>query len=234
MNVSAIILAAGLGERMGSEHNKILLDICGRPLLLYSVRAFGQVSAIGEIVIVVRAGEEAAVQAALEGFDRPIRFVQGGEVRRDSSLSGVRAARGEHVLIHDGARPFATSALIERVIEAAARHSAAIPVLPAADTLHVRRSDAATLVRTLDRTSIVQAQTPQGFARSLVLDALERAPESVTDDAAAVLALGHAVHCVDGDPRNLKVTRPEDVVMAESIARVLAAEGSSDIRTPVV
>lgn len=233
MNVSAIILAAGLGERMGSEHNKILLDICGRPLLLHSVRAFGQVSAIGEIVIVVRAGEEAAVRAALEGFDRPIRFVQGGEVRRDSSLFGVRAARGEHVLIHDGARPFATSALIERVIEATARHGAAIPVLPVADTLHVR-SDAATLVRTLDRMSIVQAQTPQGFTRSLVLDALERAPENVTDDAAAVLALGHAVHCVDGDPRNLKVTRPEDVVMAESIARVLAAEGLSDIWTPVV
>jgi len=232
MSVSAVILAAGLGQRMGSEHNKILLSICGHPLLWHSIGTFGLVSTISEIVVVVRAGEEDAVQAALDGLDISVRFVHGGERRRDSALSGVRAARNEHILIHDGARPFATASLIERVIEAAERYDAAIPILGAADTLHVR-SEIDTLVRTLDRTSIVRAQTPQGFARSLILDALEHAPKNVTDDAAAVMALGHSVHCIDGDPRNVKVTRPEDIAVAEGIAHVLAAEGASDVSEPV-
>jgi len=218
MSVSAVILAAGLGERMGSDGNKVLLDLCGHPILLYSVRAFRRVSAISEILVVVRPGEEEAVRTALGEFGKSIRFVPGGSVRRDSALSGVRAARGEYVLIHDGARPFASPELIERVIEAAVRHDAAIPVLDATDTLHVR-SETDMLVRTLDRTTVVRAQTPQGFARSMILDALEQAPENVTDDAAAIMTRGHAVHCVDGAPRNVKITRPEDIPQAEEIAR---------------
>ncbi|MBU0596197.1 2-C-methyl-D-erythritol 4-phosphate cytidylyltransferase [Candidatus Bipolaricaulota bacterium] len=232
MNVSAVVLAAGLGERMGSERNKMLVDICGQPLLLYSVRTLSQVPAINEILIVVRHGEEDTVRAALEGFDRPIRFVRGGETRRDSALFGVRAARGDHVLIHDGARPFADVSLIERVVEAATCHDAAIPVLAATDTLHVR-SEGDMLTGTFDRTSVVHAQTPQGFARLLILNALEHAPVDATDDAAAVMALGHAVRCVAGDPRNIKVTRPEDIVIAESIARARVAGTAHDTSEPV-
>ena len=89
------------------------------------------------------------------------------------------------------------------------------------------------LVRTLDRASIVRAQTPQGFLRSVILDALENAPDDVTDDAAAVLASEHPVQCVAGDPCNLKITHPEDIAVARGIARALAAEGDATFRHPV-
>ena len=230
--VSAIILAAGLGERMGAAGNKMLLTLAGEPLLLHAVRPFACHPEISEVVIVVRPDEEGAVEAVLEPLGRSVRLVPGGATRRDSALHGVRSAVGSHVVIHDGARPFTRDALITRVLDATLRHGAAIPVLPSADTLHVK-NERNRLVRTLDRASIVRAQTPQGFLRSVILDALEHATRDITDDAAAVLASGNPVHCVAGHPYNLKITHPEDIALARGIARALAAEGDAHARHPV-
>ena len=217
MSVSAVILAAGLGERMGGEANKVLLTLCGDPLLLRAVRPFALHPRISEIVVVVRDGEAEFITEALASLDRPIHLVDGGAARRDSALHGVRAASGTHVLIHDGARPLVGIDVIERVIDATIQYGAAIPVVPSVDTLHVRDANGA-IERTLDRTRIVRAQTPQGFERPLILEALGQASQDVTDDAEAVMTSGHPVQCVAGDARNIKITRPEDLSMAAAIA----------------
>ena len=216
MTVSGVILAAGRGERFGWEKNKIFLQLQGRPILTHTVTAFLQSSAVSELVVVIREGEEEEVRRILAALSLSIRLVHGGETRRDSALAGVRASRGEIVLIHDAARPFPSQALIERVIEGARHHSAVVPVLSVTDTL--LREARGRLLDPLDRRAWVRAQTPQGFRRALILPSLEAADPAVTDDASAVLAKGEDVHAVRGEVWNLKITHPEDLDLARAIA----------------
>lgn len=221
VNTSAVILAAGRGARFGGEGNKAWAALAGRPLLGHSLAAFARWGEAGEIVLVVRAGEEPRATALARDLGRTVHVVTGGERRCDSARAGLAAATGEYVLVHDGARPLVSPDLIRRVSEAARRHGAAVPVLPMADT--VRYARAGFLRRdAVDREGLVQIQTPQGFRRDLLLRAYaeaEREGVDLPDDAAAMLLLGHPVAVVAGDPANLKVTRPEDLDLA---ARLLA------------
>jgi len=226
MRVTAVILAAGRGHRMGGSDSKTFLPIAGQPLLAHAFRAFATSPMIDEIILVVAPDEEDRVRGMLPPAALSISFVPGGDVRRDSSIAGVEAASGEIVLIHDGARPFPSPALIERVIRGAVEHGACAPVLPVADTLRPIADDGLLLPDPVDRRGLVRIQTPQGFRASLIRRALPLSPPDVTDDAGAVLALGGEVWGVTGEPTNLKVTVPGDLPLAEAIAQRLQSRNA--------
>ena len=215
--VSAIILAAGRGTRIGADRNKVFLEIASRPLLFYTIAAFAGCAEIDEIVLVVAPGEEEDASSLVSGIGRDVQIVRGGARRQDSSYAGVSAARGEIVLIHDAARPFVSSDLIARLIEATRRHGACVPVLPVVDTIRQGTLGAPLEASPIDRSRLLRMQTPQGFSRDLIIKALSETDADVTDDAAAVLAAGTQVWTVAGEETNIKVTTKEDLVLAEMI-----------------
>ena len=212
MRASGIILAAGRSERFGAD--KIFAELQGLPVLLHSVRAFLVAEVVEEIVVVARPGTEFRVAMLLQDLDFPIRVVTGGQRRRDSSLAGVEAACGEFVLIHDAARPLVSPELIKRVLASAETHGAAVPVLPMVDTLRYVENGFLK-PEVLPRAGLVAMQTPQGFRRDLLLPALKECDEDLPDDAAALLSRGIPVAVVPGDRRNLKLTYPEDLALAQ-------------------
>jgi 2-C-methyl-D-erythritol 4-phosphate cytidylyltransferase len=212
VRASGIILAAGRSERFGED--KIFAELQGLPVLLHSVRAFLVAEVVEEIVVVARPGTEFRVAMLLQDLDFPIRVVTGGQRRRDSSLAGVEAACGEFVLIHDAARPLVSPELIKRVLDSAEAHGAAVPVLPMVDTLRYVENGFLK-PEVLPRAGLVAMQTPQGFRRDLLLPALEECDEDLPDDAAALLSRGIPVAVVPGDRRNLKLTYPEDLALAQ-------------------
>lgn len=212
MRASGIILAAGRSERFGED--KIFAELQGLPVLLHSVRAFLAAEVVEEIVVVARPGTEFRVAMLLQDLDFPIRVVTGGQRRRDSSLAGVEAACGEFVLIHDAARPLVSPELIKRVLASAETHGAAVPILPMVDTLRYVENGFLK-PEVLPRAGLVAMQTPQGFRRDLLLPALKECDEDLPDDAAALLSRGIPVAVVPGDRRNLKLTYPEDLALAQ-------------------
>lgn len=218
MGVSGVILAAGRGTRFGGAGNKVWEPLAGRPVLGHAIEAFSSSGVVDEIVVVIRAEDEPRL-ASLCIRDLPLRVVRGGKLRADSARAGLTAARGTHVLIHDGARALVTPDLIAQTLEATKLHGAAVPVVAVSDTVRYAREG--WLHReAIARADLVQIQTPQGFTRDLLLRAYaeaERQGLALNDDAAAVLALGHPVATVPGDPANLKITRREDLRLAERI-----------------
>jgi len=219
VQVSAIIVAAGRGVRMGAAENKVFLLLGGTPILTRTIAAFAKAPRVSEIVVVAREGEEEKVASLLPpGAAGRVRIVQGGAARRDSSLAGVRVATGDVVLIHDGARPLVSAGLIDRVIDGAAAHGACVPVFGAVDT--VRRVDGAgyLLPAAIERAGLVNIQTPQGFRADLIRRCLAGAVDpALPDDAAAVLAAGIPVVTVAGERANLKVTTTADLALAEAL-----------------
>ena len=217
IHVSAIIAAGGRGVRLGADRPKQLLSVGGRPILQRSVEAFLTSDRVHDIVVAL----PQELVPAPPGYLRRARVevVGGGERRRDSVSNAFArvAARADVVVIHDAARPLVSAALIARTIDAAAEFGAAIAALPARDT--VKRADRdRIIVGTLPRDEIYLAQTPQAFRTSVLRDALALAAGAdATDEAVLAEQAGHAVHLVDGDPRNLKITTPDDLAMAEAL-----------------
>ena len=197
---------------------------CGRglPLIEHTLRAFSRAPRVDEIILVVRAGEEGKASAIRFSGDKPLLIVAGGKERRDSSLAGVKRAGGEIVLIHDGARPFPSIELIERVIDGAAAHGACIPVIPSPDTLRFLNDDGTVSGKRIDRSKIVRVQTPQGFRTDLIRGSLAESDPRIPDDAEALLSSGRPVFTVQGEPTNLKVTTPADLAIAEALAGTLS------------
>ena len=226
MTAAAVIVAAGRGARFGGD--KLAHSLGGRPVLHWTLAAFERCPVVDSITLVVSEEnrESAAALVAEAGCTRVAAIVAGGAERQESVLRGLRAAPpSELIAIHDGARPLISPAHIATCIAAAREHGAAAPALPVVDTL--KRLDPEGRMReTVDRRSLVAIQTPQVFRRALVLEAHEAALRdgfTGTDDASLVERLGHAVFPVLGDPRNLKITTPEDLALAETL---LGAEGS--------
>lgn len=215
--VSAIIAAAGAGRRLGAAKPKQLLDIGGGSMLQHSVKAFLSHSRISEVVLVV---PELPFALALAGVEaerlRRLRTVKGGARRQDSVANAFDAVdpAADVVLIHDAARPFVSAALIDKTIEAAVHHGAAIAALQSRDT--VKKVAAGVIVDTLPRETIYLAQTPQGFRRDVLAAAVKLGRDGVeaTDEAALAERAGYQVHVVDGDPGNVKITTEEDLVAA--------------------
>jgi len=219
MSASVVILAAGRGDRMKTNENKILLPICGQALICHTVQAFARIPELDDLVLVVHSGEMEKVRQLVQPITDHCRFVEGGLTRRDSALIGVRAANNETVLIHDGARPFPSPTLIQDVLNAARNENAVIPVLPITNLLHCV-DEATSRIETLSGSnshSLVYAQTPQAFRRNFILRCLEAAPPEIRDDATAILLAGESVATVAGEPTNIKITHPEDLALAEAI-----------------
>lgn len=215
-----MILAAGRGDRMHAETNKILMLIGEQPLICWTVGAFTQIAEIEDLVLVVQASEMATIKQMIQPIAPHARFVEGGSTRRDSALAGVRVACGDVVLIHDGARPFPSKELILRVIAKALQEKSALPILPVTDLLHhlAPAGDFVIAPPPCQDSLLGRAQTPQGFHRAFILHCLEAAPPEIRDDASAVLLAGQSVATVPGERSNLKITKPDDLLMAETIA----------------
>jgi 2-C-methyl-D-erythritol 4-phosphate cytidylyltransferase/2-C-methyl-D-erythritol 2,4-cyclodiphosphate synthase len=221
--VGAVIVAAGRGTRMGAPANKVLLPLQGQPVLTWSVRAFAEGATITEIVVVAHPEETAAVSALLEtaAVAKVAGVVPGGAERGDSVRAGLAALPPAvaHVAVHDGARPLVSPRLIAACVEAAREHGAAVPALPALDTLKRASPDGA-FRETVDRRDLFAVQTPQVFRRDWLEAAYARAAAdaySGTDDAALVERLGHPVRRVAGERANVKITLPEDLELAAAL-----------------
>ena len=213
----AVIVAAGSASRMGGI-DKVMAPLKGEPMILHTVRAFQECGAIAEIVVVTRPDLILPITKLTNAFDKVTAVVSGGASRQESVALGMNALsdKCELAAIQDGARPLVTWQLIDRVVRAAHSHHAAIPVIPVKDTIKVCNS--ALVVSTPDRSTLRAVQTPQVFDFDLLRGALKKAAEDgaeVTDDCSAVERLGMTVKTVEGDERNLKVTTPFDLKIAE-------------------
>ena len=213
----AVIVAAGSASRMGGI-DKVMAPLRGEPVILRTVRAFQETDAIREIVIVTREDLIMPVTDLCAGLDKVKAVVVGGGSRQESVWLGLNAlSKGmELAAIQDGARPLVTPALIDRTVRAAHSYGAAAPAIPVKDTIKVEKSGL--IESTPDRSHLRAVQTPQVFDFDLLRGALQKARNDgaeVTDDCSAVERLGMKIRLVEGEERNLKVTTPLDLKIAE-------------------
>ncbi|MDW2799586.1 2-C-methyl-D-erythritol 4-phosphate cytidylyltransferase [Clostridium boliviensis] len=220
---AAVVLAAGKGTRMGSQIHKQYMELCGKPLLYYTLRAFEE-SSVDEIVLVTGPGEVSYCQNEIAdryGFRKVSCVTEGGKERYHSVYAGLKAVRDcAYVLIHDGARPCVTKEIIDASKSAAIRYGACVVGMPVKDTIKVSDENGYAAV-TPDRNSLWQIQTPQAFRYDLVFYAYTRLMDSeqfqkgVTDDAMVVETMTkEKVKLIQGDYTNIKVTTPEDLEIA--------------------
>jgi len=214
----AIILAGGSGSRMGVSKNKVLLDLLGEPVIVRSVRAFQGM--VNGIVLVSREEDVPAMARAMDSYHLPVTIVRGGDTRQSSVWNGLCALPADctHVLIHDGARCLVNEETIRRCMNAVEESGNGVAAVPAIDT--IKQVDCCEIVAaTPDRSKLRAVQTPQGFNVELIRRAHEaaRADDFLgTDDASLVERLGVPVRLTRGDRRNIKLTTPEDMKMAEA------------------
>ena len=213
----AVIVAAGTASRMGGI-DKVMAPLDGEPMIARTVRAFQESDVISEIVIVTREDLVLPISNLCGGMDKVKAVVTGGKSRQESVELGMNALSKEVKLaaIQDGARPLITWQVIDRVVRAANTFGGAVPGIPVKDTIKVENGGLVT--DTPDRKTLRAIQTPQVFDFDLLRGALKKAKEDgaeVTDDCSAVERLGMKVKIVEGDERNIKVTTPMDLKIAE-------------------
>lgn len=213
----AVIVAAGSASRMGGI-DKVMAPLGGEPMILRTVRAFEDCEAVKEIVIVTREDLMGPIAELCSGFTKIRSVVQGGSSRQESVKLGLLAFSKEVRLaaVHDGARPLVSGELIDKVIRAAHSYGAAAPAIPVKDTIKV--FEGGFIAATPDRSTLRAVQTPQVMDRDLLLGALEKAEQegtALTDDCSAVEHIGMRVRLVEGEERNLKITTPLDLKIAE-------------------
>ena len=216
MNVDAVIVAAGSSTRFGGE-DKLFADLCGKPVLAWSLAAYAAAESIDRIVVVA-SSENAERVKQLAAAWAPAKFFSiapGGLRRRESVEAGLRLCTSRYVAIHDGARPLTTPAIIERCIAAAVGGSGAIAAVPVTDT--IKEVSGNTITAHPDRARLWAAQTPQVVLRQVWLDAAAMSDNDETDDAAMLSRLGLECAIVEGSPENLKITRPLDLDIARLI-----------------
>lgn len=226
MAAAGIVLAGGRGTRMQSTIPKQYMLLAGKPLLYYSLRAFEE-SSVERVVLVTAEGEEDYCRTELierYGFTKVTAVTAGGAERYESVFHGLQAAgEPEYVLIHDGARPLVTADLIDRLLRQAESYKACVAGMPVKDTIQMTDENGV-ITLTPKRESLWVAQTPQAFEFALVYDAYEqlmKEPEvNVTDDAMVVGLYGDVpIQMIRGSYTNLKVTTPEDIVLAEALLK---------------
>lgn len=213
----AVIVAAGSASRMGGI-DKVMAPLGGEPMIARTVRAFQKCDAIAKIVVVTRQDLILPVTQLTRDMDKVVAVVCGGSSRQESVQLGLNALPEEIQLaaIHDGARPLVSWQLIDRVVRAANTYNAAAPAIPVKDTIKVVKGRV--VDHTPDRAALFAVQTPQVFDFDLLRGALKKAEldgAAVTDDCSAVERMGMAVKIVDGEERNLKVTTPLDLKIAQ-------------------
>jgi 2-C-methyl-D-erythritol 4-phosphate cytidylyltransferase / 2-C-methyl-D-erythritol 2,4-cyclodiphosphate synthase len=234
----AIVVAAGRSSRMGGV-DKVLADLGGRPLLAWSLEAIAASPEVERIVVVL--DTERASQPRPTWYpEKVVASVAGGNARQASVAAGVRAlaARdragagtidGRVLLVHDGARPLVSTALVSAVARAAAEHGAALPVVPIAET--IKRVEGVHIGSTIDRSGLALAQTPQGVRREVLERAYAAYPPdgapTFTDEAALLEACAVPVRSLPGDPRNVKVTEPADLALVRDLVAAASSAGAA-------
>jgi len=222
VRVSAVILGGGSSSRMGGE-DKLAAMLDGRTVLAWSLRAFQACDFIQEIILVTHTGGERNAYLSCDHCDKVARVVHGGSNRTASAYQGVMAADpdADIILIHDGARPLVSEAVIRAAVEGAEKFGAALPVTALSDT--IKTGENGFVASTMDRNTLFAAQTPQAFRSELIKAALTDAMEKgleLTDDCSAVERLGMKVRMVEGDSLNRKITLPADLTIAEALIRL--------------
>ena len=226
MKATAIIVAAGEGRRIGARMSKTYLPIGGRALLLRTMDQFFRSKRVNNVIVVIAKQDFARCRSLLR--DDPHVGAQkwilqtGGSSRQRSVKRGLEkvSSKCDVVVIHDGARPFVSPELIDRVIEEASTRHAVVVGVPVRDTIKVI-SENRQILSTLERDCLWEIQTPQAFERSLIFEAHEAAQrndQDATDDATLVERLGKPVYLIEGDRTNIKITVPEDLLFAEALA----------------
>ena len=223
----AVVLAAGAGRRMHSDVQKQYLLLKDKPVIYYALKTF-QDSFIDEIVLVVGQGETAYCRREIVEkfhFSKVRHIVEGGKERYHSVGNGLKAITDEgYVFIHDGARPFLSEEILRRAYEAVREYQACVVGMPVKDTIKIA-DDEKFAVQTPPRETLWQIQTPQTFSYPLIVQAyqkiLEQHPRGITDDA---MVLEYAMHTkvklIQGSYRNIKITTPEDIVIAEAMMHI--------------
>lgn len=221
MFVSAIVLAAGKGKRFGSRIPKPFVTLGGAAVVEHCLRTFASLKCVGQIIIAVSPGSKRLLQPVVRRLKAAnIRVVTGGKRRQDSvrnALAGLDP-RAELVLVHDGARPFVSGKTVAALIRAAVQAGAAIAAVPVKAT--IKEVKGSRVRRTLRRSDLWEAQTPQVFRKDLLLAAYRSCGrDTVTDDASLVERLGREVAVVAGEYANIKLTTPDDLVIAEALLK---------------
>ncbi len=234
MKVIVIIPAAGLGTRMAPAGkkgvpSKQFFEINGTPIVIHTLRVFARNQQVSQIVVALRKNEMERFSRQLEEekLAAKVTVVEGGEHRQESvanALANLKAVADDVVLVHDAVRPFVDDEIIAKVVHEVEKHGAAIAGLPAVDTIKQveRTADGAIITSTIPRERVVQAQTPQGFRYELIKRAFDSATAdgfTGTDEASLVERLGESVSVVMGSPRNIKITTPADMELAEFLLR---------------
>ncbi|MBQ9737455.1 MAG: 2-C-methyl-D-erythritol 4-phosphate cytidylyltransferase [Clostridia bacterium] len=223
---SAIIVAAGDSRRMGNGVNKQLLLIDNTPVLAHTIGKFESANSIDSICIVTKPENIVLINDLVKkfGFKKVKSIVPGGKTRQQSVISGLKQIESNSmVAIHDGARPFPSSDMIDKIVSAAYEYGAAAPGVVPKDTVKVSNTDS-TIKSTPDRSTLRLIQTPQVFNRDELLLAYLRAEESgfcATDDCSVIENMGKQIHIIEGEYTNIKVTTPEDIPIAEGIYNFL-------------
>lgn len=219
---TVIVPAAGSSRRMGGG-NKLMMDLCGIPVLQRTLMAIDSATLADEIIVAAREEDmlEIADLCHKAGLHKPIRVVQGGESRTASVLAAAMECRAdtELIAVHDGARPLVRPQQIDDLIRLGAKTNAVAPALPVTDTIKVA-DDEGKVVSTPDRNTLYAVQTPQVFQANILRAALQSALNdgvTATDDCAAVERLGKEVYLTPGDPENIKITTPFDLIIGEAI-----------------
>jgi len=224
-SVAAIICAAGTSSRFGGKRKKAFVDVGGRAVFLRSVEIFANRGDVKQVLLGIAAEDEELVNVKwgpnLKFFDVKIFF--GGNARFDTVSKGLELVKDgiELIAVHDASRCCVTAELIDKVITAAAKSGAAIPACPVASTIKQVKDD--TIVRTVDRAGLYEAQTPQVFEAALLKKAYENLKNlhqnKISDDSQLIEALGHKVSIVEADSSNIKITRQSDIAVAEAILK---------------
>ncbi|MBS1773607.1 MAG: 2-C-methyl-D-erythritol 4-phosphate cytidylyltransferase [Bacteroidetes bacterium] len=224
MKKYTVIVAGGKGVRMGSALPKQFLPLNGHPILYHTIKAFKDAYADMHLVLVLPQEQLSYAQMVLQSFPEriDITIVTGGETRFHSVQNGLKVTEPDSIIfVHDGVRPLASTALIQRCYEQAVEKGSAIPAIPVADSMRIIEDEDS---RPIDREQMRIIQTPQTFRSDIILPAFEQEYQNAfTDEATVVEAYGDEVHLVEGERSNIKVTTPEDMIVAEALLKAREA-----------
>lgn len=220
MKKYAVIVAGGKGVRMGSAVPKQFLPLNSHPILYHTIKAFADAYADMHLVLVLPQDQLSYTQMVLQSFPEriDITIVAGGETRYHSVQNGLKATEADSIIfVHDGVRPLVTPALIQRCYQQAVEKGSAIPAIPVADSMRILEDEDN---RPIDREQMRIIQTPQTFRSEIIVPAFEQEYQNAfTDEATVVEAYGDTIHLVDGERSNIKVTTPEDMIVAEALLK---------------
>lgn len=216
--IYAVIVAGGQGTRMGMTLPKQFLELDGKPILFYTIRAFVKALPQAKIILVLPENEISKLQMVLQHFSEQIDLtvVAGGTTRFESVQNGLKGLPADSIiLVHDGVRPFIGESLIKNCVQEALQSGSAIPAIKVIDSVRVINANGS---NPINRDLLRIIQTPQTFKGNILLPAFEQAYQSnFTDEATVVENMGYSVTLIEGDKNNIKITTPEDMVLAESL-----------------